>query len=147
MSKAAEKKYLERRMKTLFKTAYPDVKLGIKNTNFKEPEDEVYATFAIIGGKGVPIAGSGGQTLITRYPGLVQVTFWSPNETGTNTAEEMRDTVKRFFEFHRGRTDTSDVITFKAAEFPEAGKVNGWQPVILRVPFYRDESVPIPAIT
>lgn len=147
MSKEAERVYLEGRMATLFKAAFPGVKLGMANTNFKEPEDEVYATFWILGGKAVAAGGSGGNTIITRNPGIVQVTIWAPNESGMSDATKMADKIKTFFELHRGRTSTGDVITFKFAEFPKVGKVNGWQPVIVKIPFYRDETVTIPTIS
>lgn len=144
MSKESERIYLEGRMQALFKSAYPTVKIGFENTNFKEPEEEVYGSFYILGGKGVPVGGSGGQTLTKRTPGIVQVTFWAPDETGTKAATIMTDKVAAIFELHRGRTNDGDVITFKVAEYPKMGKVNGWQPVIVKIPFYRDERIPIP---
>lgn len=144
MSKASERKYLEGRMAVQFKAAHPTVKIGMENTNFKEPEGEVYGSFYIIGGRGIPAGGSGGKTLIKRTVGFIQVTFWAPEESGTKAATLLTDTVARIFELHRGRTDDGDVITFKVAEFPKAPKVNGWQPVIIKVPFYRDEIIPIP---
>lgn len=143
MSKETERKYLEGRMATVFKARYPSIKIGFENGNFKEPEG-LYGSFYIIGGRGVVIGGSGGKTLTKRTPGIVQVTFWAPDETGTKEATILCDAVAPIFELHRARLDDGDVITFKVAEYPKSPKVNGWQPVIIKVPFYRDEVIPIP---
>lgn len=144
MSKESERIYLEGRMAVQFKNAAPGVKIGFENTDFQIPSGEVYGEFFIVGGRGMPCGGSGGNTLIKRTPGFVQVTFWAPDETGTKAASLLRDTATRIFELHRARLSDGDVITFGVAEHPGAPKVNGWQPVIVKVPFYRDEIIPIP---
>jgi hypothetical protein len=145
MSKESERVYLEGRMATFWKSSSAGIKLGMENTNFKPPENEVYAEFFIVGGKGVVAGGSGGQTLIKRTPGFIQVTIWAPDESGTKTATILRDLAGRIFELHRARLSDGDVITFGVAEHPGAPKVNGWYPCIVKVPFYRDEIIPIPA--
>lgn len=139
MSKESQRVYIEGRMAREFKRLHPNVKVGYANTNFKEPKEEVYATFTILGGKGVVVGGSGGSNVTTRYPGIVQVTFWSPDETGTSAATKLAGDVQDIFEFHRGRDSEGNVITFKAAEEPNGVKINGWYPTILKIPFYRDE--------
>jgi hypothetical protein len=144
MSKESERVYLERRMAVQFKLVSPGVKIGYENTDFKPPVEQVYGEFFVVGGKGMPVGGSGGQTLIKRTVGFVQITFWAPDETGTKTASLLRDKAGKIFELHRGRTDDGDVVTFSVSEFPNAPKVNGWQPLIVKIPFYRDETVPIP---
>jgi hypothetical protein len=145
MSKETERAYLEKRMAILFKAAAPGTKIGFENTDFNPPSGEVYGEFFIVGGRGIPAGGAGGNTLLKRVPGFIQVTFWAPDETGLKAASLLRDKVVPIFELHRGRTTDGDVITFNIAEFPNAPKVNGWQPVIVKVPFHRDEIVPIPA--
>lgn len=142
MSKQSERAYIEGRMVALFSAA-SDVPIGYPNSNFKEPENTLFGRFTILGGKGVVVGGSSGSRVTTRYPGIVQVTFNSPDETGTVDATACIDIVKRIFELHRGRDTSGDVITFKAAEFPNSGKVAGWYPSIIKIPFYRDEIVAI----
>lgn len=143
MSKQSQRVYIERRMETLFKSAFPDVKIGYENTDFEEPENEVYGLFYIRGGRGVPVAGSNGRKVTVRYPGYVQVTFWSPDQSGCKLATTYSDKVGDIFELHRGRDDDGNVITFKAAETPDSAKVNGWYPTIIKIPFYRDEPRPV----
>jgi hypothetical protein len=144
MSKESERVYLERRMAVQFKLAAPGVKIGFENTDFKPPSEEIYGEFFVVGGKGIIAGGAGGQTAIKRTVGFIQVTFWAPDETGTKAASLIRDKAGKIFELHRGRTDDGDVITFGVAEHPPASKVNGWQPLIVKVPFHRDEIIPIP---
>jgi hypothetical protein len=145
MSKNSERIYLERRMKTLFGSVRPNVPIGFQNTNFKEPKGQVYGLFSILGGKGVTVGGSSGKKVVNRYPGIVQVTFFSPDEKGIALATECIDDVARIFELFTGRDGEGNVITFKAAEFPNASKTNGWYPTIIKIPFYRDEHVPLPS--
>lgn len=143
MSKESERQYIEGRMEALFKAAHPTVPIDFANSNFKEPENQVYASLRILGGKGVTVGGSNGKKVIDRYPGIVQITFWSPDETGTKQATLLVDTAARIFRHHRGRDIEGNVITFKSPEYPSSGKVNGWYPTIIKIPFYRDEEVPV----
>lgn len=143
MSKESERVYLEGRMATFWKSTAPGVKLGMENTNFKPPVGETYAEFFIVGGRGVPIGWSNGKMVKKRTPGFIQVTIWAPDESGTKTASILRDLAARIFELHRGRTSDGDVITFGVAEHPGAPKVNGWYPCIVKVPFHRDEDIPV----
>lgn len=143
MSKVSEEKYIRRRMLAEFKLKKPNIPIGFENDNFKPPENQVYGEFYILGGKGQAIGGSNGHKVINRYPGIVQVTFYSPKETGTVEATSCVDVVAKIFEHHRGRCEEGDVITFKAAEFPKMGNRGGWDVQIVKIPFYRDEEVPV----
>lgn len=143
MSKETERVYLEGRMVSSFKAVAPDTKIGYENTDFKFPENEIYGEFFIVGGRGIVAGGSGGNTLVKRTPGFVQVTFWIPDETGIKTGNILREQVARIFELHRGRTSDGDVITFGVAEYPGASKANGWQPLVVKIGFHRDEIIPI----
>lgn len=144
MSKESERVYLEGRMAVQFNADAPGVLVGFENTDFKPPNEEVYAEFFIVSGKGKVIGGSGGNTVTKRTVGFVQITFWAPDESGTKTASLLREKAGKIFELHRGRTSDGDVITFDVAEYPGANKVNGWQPMIVKVAFHRDEIIPIP---
>jgi hypothetical protein len=144
MSKESERIYLEGRMAVQFNISAPGVLIGFENTDFKPPSEQVYGEFFIVSGKGLVIGGAGGDTVIKRTVGFVQVTFWAPDETGTKAASLLRDKATPIFELHRGRTSDGDVITFGVAEYPGASKVNGWQPVIVKIPFHRDEIISVP---
>jgi hypothetical protein len=144
MSKETERVYLEGRMAAQWKIISPTVKIGFENTNFKPPTaNEVYAEFFIVGGRGIVAGGVGDGKVLKRTPGFIQITIWAPDESGTKTASILRDKAGKIFELHRGRTSDNDVITFGIADHPNAPKVNGWYPCIVKVPFHRDEVVPI----
>ena len=143
MSKESERVYIEGRMATIFGSAHPEVPLGFQNSNFIEPKESLFVRFHIMGGKGVAIGGAGGFSVVTRYPGIVQATVWTPDESGMSLANKIIDNVKSIFEYHRGRDVEGDVITFKAAEFPNQAATHGWHPVIVKIPFYRDQVTPV----
>lgn len=131
-------------MAAQFKTLAPGVPCGFENTTFKPPINAVYAEFFVVSGKGKVVGGSGGNTVTKRSVGFIQITIWAPDESGLKAASLVRDEAGKIFELHRGRTSDGDVITFDVAEFPGATKVNGWQPLIIKVSFHRDETIPVP---
>ena len=143
MSKQSERTYIERRMKTLFGAAYPGVKIGYENANFKPPENQVYGELHILGGRTIVAGGSNGHNVVDRHLGIVQINFFSPNEKGVVLATQYGDKAAEVFRHSKGRDDAGDVITFKSAEFPNGGKIGGFQVTIIKIPFYRDEFVPV----
>lgn len=143
MSKDSERVYIETRMKTQFGSAKPAIKIGYPNSNFKPPENELYGELHILGGRTIVAGGSNGQQVVDRHTGIVQVTFYSPNESGAAEAGKLADIVAKIFRHSKGRTDAGDVVTFKSAEFPNTGKLAGFHATIVKIPFYRDEFVTV----
>ena len=144
MSEETQRIYVETRMKDRFKAERPTVPVMYSNTAMKEPTQGHYVKFAIMNGKSITIGGAGDKKVTERNVGLVQATIYAPEEVGMSEATKIADIIKKIFRHHRARLSDGDVLTFKTSETirPETDR-KGWAVTIVRVSFYRDETVAV----
>lgn len=146
MSEESQRVFLSSRLIARMKAYDPALKMAIPNLPFDPPTSEVYGRMFLLGGKSINAAKSGDDILVRRT-GILQVTFYAPSEEGTKEASLAADTVVAAFENFRGRDAAGVEYTFKTAEVRYPDGVSGWYPVIVRLPYFRDEYKALPAIT
>jgi len=138
MSEESFRQYVTNRIKNTVKAYDPTFKMSYPNLAFDVPENEHYGRIYMLGGKSFNAA-KDGEKLRVRRTGIVQITIFSPAESGTKRATELIDAIMKGLENHQGRTSSGSVVTFKAAETRYPDGQGGWHQTILRVPYYRDD--------
>jgi hypothetical protein len=120
-------------------TAYdPAIRINYPNQPFPTPIGEVYGQMHILNGRGLNI-GKSGEQIIIRKTGVMQVTFYSPEERGTSKATKAIDAIVHAFENYQARDGDGVVVTCKVCMTHFTPPAAGWFQSIVRVPFYRDE--------
>ncbi len=138
MSEESQRVYLSNRVAVKMKAFDPTLPIGYPNQKFDPPENAVYARMFLLGGRGLTVAKSGEQ-IVNRKTGILQVSFFSPAESGTKRACLAMDELVKWFENFRGRDAEGVSYTFKVAETRHPDAAGGWHQSIVRIPYFRDE--------
>ncbi len=146
MSQESQRVFISNRLTQRMRAFDPTMKIAIPNLPFDQPEGQVFGKMYLLGGRSVN-AGKSGEQVLVRYTGILQVSFFSPNEKGTKRACEAVDEIIRVFENYRGRDAAGVDYTFKTAETRQPEMKGNWHTEIVRIPYFRDEYKDLPAVT
>lgn len=146
MSEESQRAFLSGRLISRMKAFDNTLKIAVPNLGFDPPENEVYARMYLMGGRSLN-AGKSGELVLVRRTGMLQVSFFSPAESGTKRASLAIDEIVRSFENFRGRDNAGVDYTFKAAETRYPDAVAGWHQSIVRIPYFRDEYRELPPVS
>lgn len=137
MSKEAQRVYLTNRMNaSLGSFGFP---ISLPNQPFNIPKNAPYGEFHILSGpKPVIISGEGRAKARLRYVGFVQLTVWTPKESGMRTAALAEEKFKKLFQLHQGRDSADSTYKFGALQDFSPQTKEGWECCVVRVPFERD---------
>lgn len=95
-----------------------------------------YVALFIRGGEGTQI--SLGSPSVQRWPGLIILQVFVPENTGVRKAKEYADDLKPIFDRAQFSSGNSGTITCRTASVETIGAKNGWCQVNVTVPFRRD---------
>lgn len=114
------------------------------NRPFAIPQDAPYGELWIMGGDPIDVGSEGEGFRRVRYVSILQFNVFIPEGMGTKASTEAGDKFKTMFQLKQGRDTDGAFYRFKLM-----GRTNpsttqqGWSAMVYRVPFTRDEVVPV----
>lgn len=113
----------------------------IPNQPFKQPENAVYGEFHIMGGtEPIPVGGMGAGKIVERNVRMIQLTVWIPEGKGTAAGAKALDKFNDLFAWKLGRDREGNTYKFRGLQTFNPTVKAGWECMIGRVPFTRDET-------
>lgn len=110
------------------------------NTPFDIPVNAPYGEFHIITGPvPVTIAGEGIRKVRNRHTGMVQLTVWMPEDSGTKVATLVGDKFSDIFQLTLGRDSAGQVYQFGVLQSFTPDTKTNYSVAVFRVPFTSDE--------
>ena len=135
MSFEDERRAIEARFADNF-TATP---IKYENVPFDAPDDAAWVALSMSGTRergAVKMGLKAGE--FNRYPGVIRVDIYIPEDTGTAVARQHADTIRAIFKDQKFSAGSSGVITTRAPRYETLGVENGWYHGRVTTPYYRD---------
>lgn len=140
MSVEAQRIYLSNKFTAGMLAGGVTLPVKMPNVPFDIPVNAPYGEFHIITGPvPVTIAGEGRGKVRNRHTGMVQLTIWMPEDSGTKVGTRTGDKFKDIFQLKLGRDSSQDVYQFGVLQSFTPDTKTGYSVAVFRVPFTRDE--------
>jgi len=133
MSFADERQAIEGRLAA----NYSSTSIKYENVPFNQPASSAWVSLEILSGDGGQ-ASLGGAQAIHRYGGVIQITIYTPEDTGTDAARTIADILEPIFRQKQFSQDNSGVIHTATPSFYSLGVVGGWYRSVVSIPYFRD---------
>ncbi len=132
MSFSDAAKAIESRLQTNWTTT----PIKFENAPFTETASAYVALF-LRDGEGTQI--SLGTPALRRWPGVIIVQVFVPEDTATRVARGYADTIGAIYDRQQFSTDSSGVITCGVPSVQLIGTRDGWFQMNVSVPYHRDK--------
>lgn len=109
--------------------------IKFENVPFKETKDPYVALF-ILDGEGQQI--SLGTPAVRRWPSVIKIQIFVPQDTGTKLARTYADSLGTIFDRAQFSSGNSGTITCRIPSITHVGITNGWDQVNVTIPLKRD---------
>lgn len=129
---ADERKAIESRLKNAWTTT--PIKFE------KVPFDQIatpYVALFILDGDGSQI--SLGTPALRRWPGIIMVQIFIPEDSGTQIERTYADSIGAIFDRAQFSSGSSGTIRCRIPSIKSLGIINGWQQLNVTIPFIRDK--------
>lgn len=134
MSFADERRAIEQRLQSNWGATTP---IKYDNVAFTQPANSPWIALTIVNGDPRPASIS---TQFKRYPGIIQIDIYTPENSGTNTARAHADTLAGYFDHAQFSAGSSGTITCRVSGIRTLPKEGGFYRLALRVEYYRDKT-------
>lgn len=126
---------LTRVIETRFNSNYTSTPVAYENVPFTPPKGLPWVRLTVINGESVT-QGITGSTPLVRDTGLIAITVFVPENSGTQAAKALVDVAKTVYE----HTPFSGIVALTASVAP-AGNFDGWHQTNITIPFRRNRNV------
>lgn len=131
MSWEAERNAIESRLAANWTTT----PIRYENVPFRETVGPYIALF-ILDGEGEQI--SLGTPALRRWPGVIKIQVFVPQDTGTKLARTYADILGILFDRAQFSSGNSGTIRCRVPSILHVGVTNGWDQINVTIPFVRD---------
>lgn len=108
-----------------------------ENQRFTPPAQSAWVALTILNGE-ARRASIGTTTPLQRYPGIIQIDVYVPENTGTATARGHADTIASVFRDVTFTAGTTGKVVCGTPYATPLGVADGWYRIAVTVPFRRD---------
>lgn len=123
--------------KNAFQAASPSTKVKYENLKFTQPTNTPWVEFYIM--NGTSHQANLGETNVTeRFVGYVQISIFTPEDSGSKDVTELSELVGRIFSRQQLNAGSSAIV-FKTPDYKSLGSANGFTMHYVRIPFRRDQ--------
>lgn len=134
MSFADERAAIEGRFNSMYGNTTP---VQYENVEFKRPNDP-WVRLQIVNGESDRIT-LGDNPQISRYEGVIVITIFTPEDTGTKRARELADVVGGIFRLAVFSSGNSGLIRCRVPRIEPIGTREGWYQILVRIEYIRDK--------
>jgi hypothetical protein len=132
---ADERRAIEAR----FSSMYTTTTVKYENVSFSKPSAS-WVSLYILNTEARRIT-LGDSTQIHRFPGMIVVNIFTPEDEGTQEAREIADTVSDIFRDAQFSAGSSGLITCRTPSLDPVGTREGWYQVNVSTLFQRDKLI------
>ena len=112
--------------------------IKFENTKFVQPTNTPWIALRILNGEGFRADLGGSTGARYRFPGVIVVQLFVPDESGIATARQYADTIATLFRSAQFSAGASGTITCRTPYVTTVGNMDGWHQLNLTIPFQRD---------
>jgi hypothetical protein len=81
-----------------------------------------------------------GTRKVDRHVGIVQITVLVPQRSGTALANTLAEFSGKVFRATHAALSDGANVTFRTPQFTSTGQQLGFFPIVVRIPYWRDEA-------
>lgn len=108
-----------------------------ENQKFEQPKSGSWVALTIRNGEARQA--SVNSRPLNRYPGIIQIDVYVPEESGTDTARSLADSAASIFRNVQFSYGSSGTITTRVPYLVTLGVTDGWHRVVVTVNYQRDK--------
>lgn len=114
--------------------------IEFENVRFTKPNGSPYVALFIRGGTGNQ-ASIGASRNVHRWPGIIQVDIFVPEDSGTKAAREIADTVSGIFLNESFASGTDGLIRCQTPSYQDFGVTNSYHRGVLTINYRREKRI------
>lgn len=128
-----------RAIEATFSAAYSTTTVKYENVSFNKP-NTAWVALTVLSTEAKRIT-LGDNTQLHRFPGMIVVNIFTPEDKGTQEAREIADTISDIFRDAQFSAGSSGLITCRTPSLDSVGTRDGWYQLNVITPFHRDKLV------